>query len=99
MLAKQRITEIEQEEEGKELALINRTLARAEDLDCKGQLLKARNLWKSIMTLYVDNEEFTHQVEYARSRYNNEDVEVIDFSNATPSSSKSTNNSNTSFES
>jgi len=80
LLAKQRSAEIEREQEGNVLVMINRTLARAEEFDRRGQLLKARNLWNSIITLYGTNQEFTRQVEYARSRYNGEDVEVIDFS-------------------
>ena len=41
--------------------------------------MPAREKWRSIIKLYGDNKEFQPQVEYARKRVANEEVEPFDF--------------------
>lgn len=67
-LARQRIREIETAGDLTDRAtLLNRALTQGDELWQKGQTLKAREIWNSIITLYGDNREFQVQVERARA--------------------------------
>jgi eukaryotic-like serine/threonine-protein kinase len=76
-LARSKIREIE--ESGGQLGdlatFVNENLKRADELDTKGQLLEAQNIWNGVITLYSDNKELQQQVKYARARLQNEKVE------------------------
>jgi len=66
------------------VALVNRSLQRAEELSNSGELLKAREIWKHIETLYGTNLELKAQVRYARARREGVDAGPFEFENATP---------------
>jgi eukaryotic-like serine/threonine-protein kinase len=76
-LARNKVREIE--ESGSQLGdvatLVNDNLKRADELDTKGQLLEAQNIWNGVITLYSDNKELQQQVKYARARLQGEKVE------------------------
>jgi eukaryotic-like serine/threonine-protein kinase len=76
-LARSRIREIEESggQQGDLATFVNENLKRADELDTKGQLLEAQNIWNGVITLYSDNKELQQQVKYARARLQGEKVE------------------------
>lgn len=80
-LARQRVATIEEAgtATNDRVQIVNDSLRRAEALYQQGEVLKARKIWNSIVTLYGSNLEFEPQVKYARARLANRDVEPFDF--------------------
>jgi hypothetical protein len=76
-LARKKMHEIEDSgsQQGDVLSLVNDNLKRADELDTKGQLLEAQNIWNGVVTLYGANQELQQQVNYARVRLKGEKVE------------------------
>jgi hypothetical protein len=57
------------------VALVNDNLKRADELAAKAEMLKAQNIWESIITLYTGNRELEQQVTYARARLKGDKIE------------------------
>lgn len=76
-LARSKIREIEESggQQGDVVTFVNDNLKRADELDTKGQLLDAQNIWNGVITLYSDNKELKQQVKYARARLQGEKME------------------------
>jgi len=76
-LARKKMHEIEESgsQQGDVISLVNDNLKRADELDTKGQLLEAQNIWNGVVTLYGANRELQQQVNYARARLQGEKVE------------------------
>ncbi len=80
-LAKRKITEIEgagylpQDT----VAVVNEALKRADESFTQGEVLKAKEIWNSVTTLYTGNKELEQQVKYARARLAGEAVDPIEF--------------------
>jgi serine/threonine-protein kinase len=86
-LARRQTARIEQSDDrvNDRVALVNRSLQRAEELSKRGELLKAREIWKHIETLYGTNLELQAQVRYARARREGVDAGPFEFGNPAPS--------------
>ena len=65
--------EAQDTETGDRVELVNQALERADQLFEDGQVLEARKIWNSIVTLYASNLEFEPQVKRARARLSGQD--------------------------
>ena len=86
-LAKRQIAAIDQAGAGEHdrVALVNGALQRAEEHRTRGELLKAQEVWRSVVSLYAGNTAFEPQVKYARARLDGREVDELEFDPTAPS--------------
>ncbi len=70
-LARRRAVQLEKsggQSASERLQLLTNTLKKADQLDLNGQALDAKNIWRSLKSLYRDNQELQRFVNYADAR-------------------------------